>query len=86
MKGGHGQANQLHDINWCALDHASCAPQLMSCNYMCVYTCVCVCVCVCVYSLSLDPQTEPSLLVPAESDQDIKRALLYNLILVSKTL
>ena len=21
--------NQLHDINWGALDHASCAPQLM---------------------------------------------------------
>ena len=23
MKGGHGQKNQLHDINWGALDHAS---------------------------------------------------------------
>ena len=23
MKGGHGQTNQLHDINWGALDHAS---------------------------------------------------------------
>ena len=42
MKGGDGQTNQLHDINWGALDHASCAPQLMSCNY---------CVCVCVYML-----------------------------------
>ena len=38
MKGGHGQTNQLHDINWGArdaywgaLDHASRAPQLMSC-------------------------------------------------------
>ena len=37
MKGGHGQTNQFHDINWGALDHASSAPQLMSCNY-----CVCV--------------------------------------------
>ena len=33
MKGGRGQTNQLHDINWGALDHASHAPQLMSCNY-----------------------------------------------------
>ena len=32
MRGGHGQTNQLHDINWGAL-------QLMSCNY---YVCVCV--------------------------------------------
>ena len=31
--------NQLHGINWGALDRASCAPQLMSCNY---YVCVCV--------------------------------------------
>ena len=23
MKGGHGQTNQLHDINWGTLDHAS---------------------------------------------------------------
>ena len=52
MKGGHGQTNQLHDINWGALDHASRAPQLMSCNYsvcvcVCTRACVCVCVCVC---------------------------------------
>ena len=40
MKGGHGQTNQLHDINWGALDHASCAPQLMPCDY---YVCVCAC-------------------------------------------
>ena len=33
MKGGHGRTNQLHDINWDAFDHASRAPQLMSCNY-----------------------------------------------------
>ena len=33
MKGGHGQTNQLHDIDWGALDHASHAPQLISCNY-----------------------------------------------------
>ena len=49
----------LYNINWGALDHASCAAQLMSCNYyvhvhvseMCVVYCVCVlCVlCVCVY-------------------------------------
>ena len=37
MKGGNGQTNQLHDINWGALNHASCAPQLMSGDY-CVYT------------------------------------------------
>ena len=37
MKGGHGQTNQLHDINWGAV-HASHAPIL---NY---YVCVCVCV------------------------------------------
>ena len=37
MKGGHGQTNQLHDINWGALDHASHAPQLMSCSHY-VYT------------------------------------------------
>ena len=40
MKGDHGQTNQLHDINWGALDHASIANQLF--NY---YLCVCVCVC-----------------------------------------
>ena len=33
MKGGCGQTNQLHDINWGALDHASRVPQLMSFNY-----------------------------------------------------
>ena len=48
MKGGHGWKNQLHDINWDALDQASRTPQLISCNYhLCV--CVCVCVCVCAY-------------------------------------
>ena len=40
MNGGQLPTNQLHDINWGALDHASRAPQLMSCNYT-----VCVCVC-----------------------------------------
>ena len=44
MKGGHGQTNQLHDINWGALNHASHAPQLMSCNY---------CVCVCAYNMHM---------------------------------
>ena len=28
-----GPIKQLHDINWGAFDHASHAPQLMSCNY-----------------------------------------------------
>ena len=41
MNGGQLPTNQLHDINWGALDHASRAPQLMSCNY---YVCVRVCV------------------------------------------
>ena len=27
------QTNQLHDINWDTLDHASREPQLVSCNY-----------------------------------------------------
>ena len=49
MNGGQLPTNQLHDINWGVLDHASRALQLMSCNY---YLCVCVCVgvyvCVCV--------------------------------------
>ena len=49
MKGDHGQTNQLHDINWGALDHIHLAPQLMSCNTVCVCECVCVCVCVCVF-------------------------------------
>ena len=39
IKGGHGQTNQLHDINWGALDHASGAPQIMSCNYN-VHVCI----------------------------------------------
>ena len=48
--------NQLHNINWGALDHASCAPQLISCNYyLCIRVCVCVCIhmctsCVCVHT------------------------------------
>lgn len=28
MKGGHGQTNQLHDINWDAVYHASHAQNL----------------------------------------------------------
>ena len=35
MKGSHGQTNQLHDIDWGALNHASRASQL---------TTICVCV------------------------------------------
>ena len=45
MNGGQLPTNQLHNINWGALDHASRAPKLMSCNYY-----VSVCVCVCVYT------------------------------------
>ena len=49
MKGSHRQTNQLHDINWGALDHVSCAPQLISCNY-CHGHCECEQTwCVCVY-------------------------------------
>ena len=41
MKGqGHGQTNQLHDINWGALDNSSHAPQLM-CACVCHSSCVC---------------------------------------------
>ncbi len=43
MKGGHGQTNQLHNINWGALNHASRAPQLVT--TMCVRLCVSLCVC-----------------------------------------
>ena len=34
MEGGHGQTNQLHDINWGVRDHASHAPQSMSRNHL----------------------------------------------------
>ena len=44
MNGGQLPTNQLHDVNWGALDHASCALQLMSCTvttmhyvHVCVY-------------------------------------------------
>ena len=33
MNGGQLPTNQLHDISWGILDHASGAPQLMSCNH-----------------------------------------------------
>ena len=46
MNGGQLPTNQLHDIKWGALNYASRAPQLMSCNY---YVCVCMCVHVCVH-------------------------------------
>ena len=46
MKGDHGQINHLHDINWGEFDHASRAPQLMSCNYsVCMRVCVCAHTC-----------------------------------------
>ena len=38
MNGDQLPTNQLHDIKWGALDLASRAPQLMSCNY---YVCAC---------------------------------------------
>ena len=48
MNRGQLPTNQLYNINWGALDHASRAPQL-SCNYVCVHVCVFVCTsCVCV--------------------------------------
>ena len=40
MNGGQLPTNQLYDINRGALDHASRAPQLVSCNYH-VRVCVC---------------------------------------------
>ena len=66
MNGGQLPTNQLHGINWGALDYASRAPQLMSCNYyryvcacMCVFVCmcmhVCVYVCVCVSNVIVSP-------------------------------
>ena len=45
MNTGQLPTNQLHGINWCALDHASHAPQLMPCK--CCVVCVCVCVHIC---------------------------------------
>ena len=45
MNGDQLPTNQLHDINWGVLNHASRAPQLMSCNYyarMCAYVSACV--------------------------------------------
>ena len=50
MKRDHGQTNQLHDINWGVLDHASRAPQLHVMT-MCMFKCLCVhvlCMCDCV--------------------------------------
>ena len=40
MNGGQLPTNQLHDISWGTLDHASRAPQLMS--FVCVPLHVCV--------------------------------------------
>ena len=42
LKGGQLPTYQLHlhDTNWGALNHASRASQLVSCNYMC-YACMC---------------------------------------------
>ena len=45
MNGGQLPTNPLHDISEGALDHVSCAPQLMSCIYY-LYDIVCVCVCI----------------------------------------
>ena len=49
MKGGQLPTNQLHNINWGALDRASRAPQLMSCKLY-VRVCVCVHTRVCMYT------------------------------------
>ena len=39
-----------HDLNWGALNHASHAPQLLSCNYyVYIYLSVCACVYICVH-------------------------------------
>ena len=39
--GGHGQTNQLHDINW-----GDCYTRVCICGYVCmIYVCICVCVC-----------------------------------------
>ena len=40
MNGSQLPTNQLHDINWDALDRASPPLQLMSCNYYYMYVCV----------------------------------------------
>ena len=56
MDRGQLPTNQLHDINWGALDHASHAPQLVSCNYS---NCVCVCVCVCVCARARVVRSDP---------------------------
>ena len=54
MNGNHGQTNQLHDISWGALDHASCMCthllQLISCNS---YYSVCLSHCLYVYTIHL---------------------------------
>ena len=51
MNGGQLPTNQLRDINWGALDHASRVPQLMSCTYLLLnFACVCVCVLIIVHT------------------------------------
>ena len=42
MNGDQLPTNQLHNINWGALDHASRAPHVCVCG-VCVYMCVYVC-------------------------------------------
>ena len=77
-------------LNWSAFDHASCAPQLMTCNYYeCVCVCVCmsvcvcvcmsvsVCVCVCVHVLCVPSLTNDSFLSIS------LRLFLYHLLLLS---
>ena len=64
MMKGHGQTNQLHYINWDALDHASHAPQLTSCNY-----CVCACVCVCVRSMQSMSITKSIIIIKREGER-----------------
>ena len=50
MNRGQLPTNQLHDINWGALDHTSRAPRFMPCNYyLCVRMHVCGHIYMCVY-------------------------------------
>ena len=68
MNGGQLPTNQLHYVNWSALNHASHVPQLMSCKYT---ICVCVHVCVCIYK-----QTS---LVPRPREEEEKQPGIYQL-------
>ena len=53
---GQLPTNQLHDINWGALDHAPRAPHMSVCVCVCLYHCAYECVCMCVQYTSRAPQ------------------------------